>query len=99
MMTRYPYRMVVARWTKTKSSTSFIANVKITGLEDIGIVNKIADILSGYNVNIRSFSYNINEGMFEGILNIMVPNNDVLYGIIRKIHSIKGVTKAARQHS
>jgi len=99
MMTRYPYRMIAARWTKTKSSTSFIANVKITGLEDIGIVNKIADILAGYNVNIRSFSYNINEGMFEGILIIMVPNNDVLYGIIRKIHSIKGVTKAVRQHS
>ncbi|MCJ7449108.1 MAG: RelA/SpoT family protein [Bacteroidales bacterium] len=99
MMARYPYRVVVARWTKTKSSTSFIATVKITGLEDIGIVNKIADIISGYNVNIRSFSYNINEGMFEGILNIMVPNNDVLYGIIKKIHSIKGILKAARQHS
>jgi GTP pyrophosphokinase len=67
-------------------------------VEDIGIVNKIADIISGYSISVRSFNYTIEEGMFEGILTIMVPNNDVLYGIIRKIHTIKGVLKASRQN-
>jgi GTP pyrophosphokinase len=93
MMSRYPYRVVSARWTKTKSSTSLIASIKITGVEDIGIVNKIADIISKYSVTIRNFNYNMEEGMFEGILNLLVHNNDVLYGIIRKIRSIKGVLK------
>jgi len=97
LMARYPYRVVAARWTKTKNIASFTATVKITGVEDIGIVNKIADILSGYSVSVRNFNYTMDEGMFEGTLNIMVPNNDVLYSIIRKIHSIKGVLKAARQ--
>ncbi len=96
MISRYPYRVVVARWTKTKSTPSFTATIKISGVEDIGIVNKIADIIAAYNVNIRNFSYNMDEGIFEGLLNILVPNNDVLYGIIRKIHSIKGVLKATR---
>ena len=41
----------------------------------------------------------MDEGIFEGSLNLMVPNNDVLYGIIRKIHTIKGVLKASRQIS
>lgn len=99
LMARYPYRVVAARWTKTKNPASFTAIVKITGVEDIGIVNKIADILSGYNVSVRNFNYSLDEGMFEGSLNIMVPNNDVLYGIIRKIHAIKGVLKASRQIS
>ena len=96
MMARYPYRVVSARWTKAKSSTSFIASIKITGVEDIGIVNKISDIISTYNVTIRNFTYNMDEGMFEGALNLLVPNNDVLYGIIRKIQSVKGVLKANR---
>ena len=96
MIARYPYRVVVAHWTKTKSSPSFLASVKITGVEDIGIVNRIADVISAYNVSIRNFHYNMDEGMFEGMLNIMVPNNDVLYGIIRKIQSIKGIHKATR---
>ena len=99
MMSRYPYRVVSARWTKTSGTTSFIASVKITGIEDAGIVNKISDIISAYNVTIRNFSYNLEEGMFEGTLNLLVPNNDVLYGIMRKIQSVKGVLKVTRINS
>lgn len=97
MMARYPYRVIAARWTKSKSLPSFNATVRITGLEDIGIVNKIADIVSGYNINVRSFNYKMDDGMFEGTLTIMVPNNDILYGIIKKIQSTKGVLKVSRQ--
>jgi GTP pyrophosphokinase len=96
MMARYPYRVISARWTKTKSSPSFIASVKITGIEDVGIVNRIADVIAAYNLTIRNFNYNMDEGMFEGTLNIMVPNNDVLYGLIKKIQSVKGIEKATR---
>ncbi|HPA87594.1 MAG TPA: RelA/SpoT family protein [Bacteroidales bacterium] len=96
MIARYPYRVVMAKWTRSKNVPSFIATIRITGVEDIGIVNKIGDILAGYSISIRSFNYSMDEGMFEGTLGIMVPNNDVLYGIIRKIHSIKGVIKTTR---
>jgi guanosine-3',5'-bis(diphosphate) 3'-pyrophosphohydrolase len=99
LLSRYPYRVIAAKWTKTRSAASFTATIKITGIEDIGIVNKIADILSTYNVSVRNFNYSMDEGIFEGSLNLMVPNNDVLYGIIRKIHTIKGVLKASRQIS
>jgi guanosine-3',5'-bis(diphosphate) 3'-pyrophosphohydrolase len=96
MMSKYPYRVVSARWTKATSSTSFIASIKITGVEETGIVNRIADIVSSYTVTMRSFNYKMDEGMFEGVLNLSVSNNDVLYGIIRKIQSIKGVLKVNR---
>jgi len=99
MIARFPYRVVVARWTKTKNMPSFKAAIKITGIEDIGIVNKIADVISEYKVSLRSFSYTMDDGMFEGILNIMVPNNNILQGIIRKILSVKGVHKATRHDS
>jgi len=96
MMSRYPYRVISAKWTKTKTSPSFIASVKITGVEEIGIVNRIADVLAANNVAIRSFNYNMEDGMFEGILSVMVPNNDILYGVLRKMLAIKGVLKASR---
>jgi guanosine-3',5'-bis(diphosphate) 3'-pyrophosphohydrolase len=99
MMARYPYRVVSARWTKTKNLTYFITSIKITGVDDIGIVNKISDIITKYNVTIRNFNYNMEEEMFEGVLNLLVPNNDVLHGIIRKIHAIKGVLKVIRINS
>jgi GTP pyrophosphokinase len=99
MLSRFPYRVVVARWTNMKNAPSFLATIKVSGVEDLGISNKIADIISGYTISVRNFSYKMDEGMFEGVLNILVPNNDVLYGIIRKIRSIKGVMKASRQTS
>jgi GTP diphosphokinase / guanosine-3',5'-bis(diphosphate) 3'-diphosphatase len=96
MISRYPYRVVVARWTKSKSSPSFIAAIKITGVDDIGIVNKIADVIAEHKAVVRNFNYKMDDGMFEGMLNIMVSNHNVLYGVIRKIQSIKGILKATR---
>ncbi len=99
MLARYPYRVISARWTKSKSGTSFIATIKVTGVEDIGIVNKISEVITGFNATVRSFNYNMEEGMFEGTINLLVANNDMLYGIIRKIHSIKGILKVNRQNN
>ncbi|MBN1107625.1 MAG: bifunctional (p)ppGpp synthetase/guanosine-3',5'-bis(diphosphate) 3'-pyrophosphohydrolase [Bacteroidales bacterium] len=96
LMSRYPYRIVTVRWTRTGQQSSFITSVKITGVEDISIVNRIADIVAAYNVSIRNFNYSMNDGMFEGTLNLLVPNNDILYGIMKKIQSIKGVLKTSR---
>jgi len=96
MISRYPYRVVVARWTKSKSSPSFIAAIKITGVDDIGIVNKIADVIAEHKAVVRNFNYKMDDGMFEGMLNILVSNHNVLYGVIRKIQSIKGILKATR---
>ncbi|NLK53919.1 MAG: bifunctional (p)ppGpp synthetase/guanosine-3',5'-bis(diphosphate) 3'-pyrophosphohydrolase [Bacteroidales bacterium] len=99
MMSRYSYRIVTARWTKARGAPTFNALIKVSGIEDIGIGNKIADVIAGYNVTVRSFSYKVEDGMSEGMFSIMVPNNDVLYGIIRKIQGIKGILKVSRQTS
>ena len=96
MISRYPYRVVSARWTQSKNTPSFVASIKITGIEDIGMVNKIADVISEHKAVVRNFSYNNEDGMFEGMLNIMVPNSNILHGIIKKIQSLKGVLKATR---
>jgi GTP pyrophosphokinase len=96
MMAKFPYRIVIAKWSDSKNLMSFKSAIKITGNEDIGIVNKIADIISENKVSLRSFNYDMADGAFEGILTIMVPNNNVLQGIIRKITGIKGVHRAVR---
>jgi len=99
MMARYPYRVVAARWRGEETLPYFIASVKITGIEEIGMVNRIADILSQYKIIIRSFNYKMDDGIFEGMLNIMVSNNNALQIVIKKIQSIKGVLKVIRVDS
>jgi hypothetical protein len=39
------------------------------------------------------------DGLFEGMLNIIVNNSHVLQGIIRKLQSLKGILKASRSDS
>jgi GTP pyrophosphokinase len=96
LMSRYPYRLIAARWSKSGNIPSFVASIKITGIEDPGMVNKIADVITDSRTSIRSFNYNIDEGLFEGTLNIMVPNYNALQVIIKKIQGIKGILKASR---
>ena len=96
LLSRYPYRVVMARWTKPREGVSFVASIKISGIDENGIVNRIADILSDNKVIVRNFSYNMDEGMFEGMLTIMVSNNNVLQGVMRRIQALKGVMKASR---
>jgi GTP diphosphokinase / guanosine-3',5'-bis(diphosphate) 3'-diphosphatase len=96
MIARYPYRVVVARWTKSKSSPSFVATIKISGVDDVGMVNKIADVIAENKAVVRSFNYKMDEGIFEGMLNIMVSNHNTLYGVIRRIQALKGILKASR---
>jgi len=96
MMARYPYRVIAARWSKSRNTPSFVATVKITGIEDIGMVNKIADVIASQSAVVRSFNYNMADGLFEGMLNIMIPNSDVLHSIMRKIQGLKGILKVTR---
>ncbi len=96
MISRYPYRIVPARWTESHQSHAFVTSVKVSGIEDIGIVSRISDILSEQKITVRSFNYRMNEGLFEGIIQLTVPNINILNGLIRKIRLIRGVSRAVR---
>lgn len=96
LMSRYPYRIIDARWTQTSSTPSFVSTIKVSGIEEVGIVNKIDEVLKSFNIKVRSFNYKMDEGIFEGMINITVANNDMLYGAIRKIQALKGILKVTR---
>ncbi|MCD6566069.1 MAG: bifunctional (p)ppGpp synthetase/guanosine-3',5'-bis(diphosphate) 3'-pyrophosphohydrolase [Bacteroidales bacterium] len=93
----FGYRIVKVRWTKPAGSESFLANIRISGVDEIGIINKITDVISNYvRVNMRSISVESKEGLFESNLKVLVSGNKVLEGLVRKLEKIKGVTKVSR---
>jgi GTP pyrophosphokinase len=96
MISRYPYRVLPARWAETDRNPSFIAAIKVSGSEDIGIVSRITDVIAAYKITTRGFNYNVNDGLFEGVIQVSVPNVNILYGLIKKIQSLKGITRAIR---
>ncbi|MDT8400935.1 MAG: RelA/SpoT family protein [Bacteroidales bacterium] len=96
LMSNYPYRVLMARWTKVEDSPAFQTGLRIVGIDDHAMISKIYDVLSSYKVSLRNFKYENHDGMFEGIVYLYVPNINILNGLIKKILSIDGVLKASR---
>ena len=95
LMSNYAYRIVKAKWTN-QEKISFLAGIKITGTDEVGIVNNITKIISNeLNVNMRSISFDTNDGIFEG--NIMVFVQDTNH--LKKLKKVTGVVNVIRMDS
>ncbi|MFO7853037.1 MAG: RelA/SpoT family protein [Bacteroidota bacterium] len=96
LMSNYPYRILMARWTNVEDSPAFQTGIRIVGIDDHAMISKIYEVLSAHKVSLRNFKYENNDGMFEGIVYLFVPNINTLTGLIKKINSIEGVLKVSR---
>ncbi|MBK3518118.1 RelA/SpoT family protein [Carboxylicivirga marina] len=96
MKTKFGYRIVKAQWT-SGADVSYQATLKITGVDDIGIVTNISQVISKeMKVKIRSMSIDSHEGIFEGNMTVFVDNTKSLSILIKKIKNVKGVYSVSR---
>jgi guanosine-3',5'-bis(diphosphate) 3'-pyrophosphohydrolase len=96
MLSNFPYRVLRAQWTRLDASRGFLASVRLTGVENLGVVARISEIISEHSVALKNFTYRMDNGLFEGRIELLVPNVNVLYSIIKKIQSVKGMTRVIR---
>lgn len=96
MMSRFAYRIVKARWT-SQQEIAFLAGIKVTGIDEVGLVNKVTMLISGeLNVNMRSISFESDDGIFEGKIMVYVHDTKHLTRLISKLKSIDGVINVSR---
>ncbi len=96
LLSRYGYRVVKAKWTQ-QHEISFLAGIKIIGLDDIGIISNLSSVIStDMKVNMRSISVLSNDGMFEGTLMVYVNDTKHLEVLMQKLKNVKGVEKVTR---
>ncbi|MCB0401246.1 MAG: bifunctional (p)ppGpp synthetase/guanosine-3',5'-bis(diphosphate) 3'-pyrophosphohydrolase [Flavobacteriales bacterium] len=96
LMSNYAYRIIKARWIDDQN-IAFLAGIKIHGIDDMGIVNNITQIISNeLNVNMRSISFESDDGIFEGKVKLYVHDTDHLNDLIDKLKNVDGVTKVER---
>lgn len=92
----FGYRIKRAEWVDT-ANTSFIAELLITGMDDMGVVQSLSSIITDkHNINMRGFSMNGNEGHFEGKVTVVVKNKDQLNGLILELKKLKQVNTVTR---
>lgn len=97
MRSRYPYRSMDAQWSTPVEGSFFIATVKISGFDQLGILNTITTMISSeLKMDVRSISLDSKAGKFDGIVKVSIRDKKHLDFLIKKLLSIKGVIKASR---
>lgn len=96
ILSNFAYRIVKARW-KGDDVLEFLAAIRFSGIDDVGLVNKITNIISHeLHVNMRSISFESNDGVFEGMILAYVQDTDHLQGLIDKLMRVNGVRHVER---
>ncbi len=96
MRQKYGYRIVPARWTG-EAGGSYLAALRVTGEDDIGIVTNISQVVSkDMGLKMRSINVNSHDGVFEGTLSVFVNNKQLLNTLMKKIKNIRGVFDVSR---
>ena len=97
LRSNYAYRIVNAKWIDS-SQNEFTAKLHLTGLDDLGLVNKVTQVISNTNnVNISQMSFDSNDGTFEGNILLKVKNTSLLKKMIKQLQNINGVDKVIRE--
>lgn len=100
LMANYGYRILKAKWATSQIDHSFITGIRIIGIDDVGLVNKLTSVISQeFNVNIRSLSISSNEGIFEGNIMVNINNIEQLESLITRLQLVAGVTSVTRYES
>jgi GTP pyrophosphokinase len=93
LMSNYAYRIIKASWID-EQEVAFLTGLKIIGIDDVGIVNGITQVISNeLNVNMRSLSFDSHDGIFEGRVMVFVHDTLHLTNLIKNLKGVKGVTK------
>ena len=69
----------------------------MTGIDRIGLANDITRIISyELNVNMRKINISVNNGIFEGVIDLYVHHSNDLNNIFMKISNVKGIDSVKR---
>jgi GTP pyrophosphokinase len=95
MMANYAYRVIGARWSSQEKE--FLTGVKFTGIDNMGIVQHITTIISAQqHVNMKSISFDSNDGIFEGKIMLYITNTSHLNSLINELKAVEGIKNIDR---
>jgi len=96
LQSKMAYRCVKARW-RSQDLIERVAAIRLVGIDDVGIVNKITEVISKeHNVNMRSISFETIDGLFEGKIKLLVYDTEHLEQLMRKFELVDGVKRVER---
>ena len=97
LKSKFAYRIINAKWINS-STDIFTALLKITGIDNIGLVNELTKVISNnMNVNIYKINFDAEDGIFKGYVGVRVRNKTILNKIVKSLKKMKGIEKVSRE--
>jgi len=96
LMANYGHRVVKTKWAKNKE-ISFLTGLKIVGLDDVGVIHKITNLISGeLKVNISAMTIEAKEGLFFGNIKVYVHDKEELEELVGRLKKLPGIETVDR---
>ena len=97
LLARYPYRIIKARWNDTERQSVFNADIIVTGIDKLGVVNHITEVIAKSETSsLRSLKVNSKDGIFKAYISVFVGSTAQLDALLLSIGKIKDVVRAER---
>ena len=96
MMSRYGNNIVKAKW-QPKSEIAFLAGVRITAIDNVGLLNKMTNLFSNeLNLNLHSLQMESKQDLVEANVSVYVHSTAELELLIEKLNKLNEVKKVVR---
>lgn len=96
LMSQYGHRVVKTKWAKNKE-ISFLTGLKIVGLDDVGVIHKITNLISGeMRININAMTIEAGEGLFHGNIRVYVHDKEELEKLLDRLKKLPGIETVDR---
>ncbi|MEP7234608.1 MAG: bifunctional (p)ppGpp synthetase/guanosine-3',5'-bis(diphosphate) 3'-pyrophosphohydrolase [Ignavibacteriota bacterium] len=90
-------RLIDVEWPSTDQAADYLVGLRIFGEDRPGMISDLTHVISSYNnTNIRSFSIDSTDQMFDGKMTVYVKNTYHLTRLLEKLRHVRGVTSAER---
>jgi GTP pyrophosphokinase len=97
LQSNFAYRILETKWIDSKAQ-NFIAILNINGIDKVGLLNEITKILSNsLKINIQSINIRSTDGIFDGIITLMIHDKKHLKSVIDSIKKVEGITSVKRK--
>ncbi len=99
MYSRFPYRIVEAKWNTEHETGEFNVQIHINGKDKVGIVSTITEIIAKeFKLNLRALTIHPRkDNLFEGIIITSVNNSKQLNNLIERLKKIEDVYEVKRK--
>jgi GTP diphosphokinase / guanosine-3',5'-bis(diphosphate) 3'-diphosphatase len=96
LLSNYGHRVVKTKWAKNKE-ISFLTGLKIIGLDDVGVIHKITNLISGeMKININAMTIEAREGLFHGNIRVYVHDKEELDDLVNSLKKLPGIETVDR---